>query len=100
MRIYVSSNFYDYTHIVIYFLIIRKYYNPIFYDYAHILQSHMYMLFLISYHKSYLIISEKHFILYTVLLIFWNLRQYIIYSADSKRILNLFTGRLLYVNEY
>ena len=37
MRIYVSSNFYDYTHIIIYFLIIRKYYNPIFYDYAHIL---------------------------------------------------------------
>lgn len=37
MRIYVSSIFYDYTHIVIYFLIIRKYYNPIFYDYAHIL---------------------------------------------------------------
>jgi len=37
MRIYVNSNFYDYTHIVIIFLIIRKYYNPIFYDYAHIL---------------------------------------------------------------
>ena len=37
IRIYVSSDFYDYTHIVIIFLIIRKYYNPIFYDYAHIL---------------------------------------------------------------
>ena len=35
---------------------------------------------------------EKHFILYTVLLIFWNLRQYIIYSTDSKRILNLLQG--------
>ena len=37
MRRYVSSNFYDYTHIAIHFLIIRKYYNPIFYDYTHIL---------------------------------------------------------------
>ena len=37
MRIYICSIFYDYTHIVIYFLIIRKYYNPIFYDYTQIL---------------------------------------------------------------
>lgn len=37
MRTYVSSDFYDYTRIIIRFLIIRKYYNPIFYDYAHIL---------------------------------------------------------------
>ena len=44
------------------------------------------MLFLISNHKSYLIISGKAF--------------HIIYCTDSKRILNLFAGRLLYVNEY
>ena len=37
MRIYISSILYGYTHIVIYFLIIRKYYNHIFYDYTHIL---------------------------------------------------------------
>ena len=31
-----------------------------------------------------------------MLLVFWDLRRYIIYSTDSKRILNLFVGRLLY----
>lgn len=67
MRMCLSAKFYDYAHIVIRFLIMRKYYNHIFYDYAHILSlilppfsANLYSNYILAETHSFRFISSEH----------------------------------------